>query len=256
MLSITAKMKTIKLGCICLLLMLPAAGDCQTPSTTAASALRLTFDQARRLVAATDEGNLLRQPGRYTRTRLNDGRVVEIYYPLTGGARATRHGAPGYGLIYRSEEAYRETIRPRHVLEDLLPAAQDFISRVPQLIRQLERRLRLAPGQLELNRAGLRRIDRYLRRHHATHSTAETDPALFQELTACYGETVRRAVSGHWSAHEEQVSPGFRQTEPNIVFGSDRKIKPWTSIIRALHDEDYRGTGLATSFDSDIGVGN
>lgn len=235
--------------------MLPVAADCQTASTTGAGTLRLNLDQARRLVATTDEGNLLRQEGRYTRTRLSDGRIVEIYYPLTAGGRTTRHSAPGYGLLHQSEEAYRETIRPRHVLEELLPDAQEFISRVPQLIRQLERRLRLAPGQLELNRAGLRRIDRYLRRHHASHSTAETDPSLFQELTACYGETVRRAVAGHWSVHEEQVSPGRRQTEPNIVFGSDRKIRPWTTIIRALHDEDYRGTGLATCFDSDIGAG-
>ena len=254
--SKTSHFRALRLELFLLLFTVPTATVGQTLAAEHSLVSRLNLDQARRLVTPEDEGNLLRQDGRFTRTRLPDGRILEIFYPLQPGGRAPRHRAPGYGLLYASEAAYRETIRPRHMLEDLLPDGHDFISRVPQLIRRFEKRLNLGAGRLELNRTGLRRIDRYLRNHHASHTTAETDPLLFQELTACYGEAVRRAVNGHWTIHKEQVSPGHLQTEPNITFGANREIKPWSSIIRALHDEDSRGIGLARSFDSDVGAGN
>lgn len=235
-------------------LFLPLIGSVMSLSVMAQElSTRLRLDEARRMVAAEDEGNLLRQAGRFTRTRLTDGRVIEIYYPVTTGDRSPRKSLPGYGLLYPSEEAFRETIRPRHILEEVLPDGHDFIARIPELIRRLERRLLLAPGRLELTRSGLHRLDRYLRQHHANHTTAETDPRLFQELTACYGETLRRALDGKWTVQEVEVGRGRHQTEPNLIFGASQEIKPWRSIVRALNDEDSRGIGLVRLFDSDSG---
>jgi len=235
----------------------PAAAIGQTSSSGVRSlSSRLTFEAAQQLIRGEDEGNLWRQPNRFTRTRLRDGRIIEIYYPLPASGRSMRGGLSGYGLLYSSEKLYLESIRPRHMLEDLLPDGQDFISRVPQLIARLEKRLGLASGRLELNRMGLRRIDLFLRHHHATHSTAEADPRLFQELTAAYGEILRRAVKGEWQIHKEQVSAGQYQPVPSIVAGSGRELKPWSVIIRALHDEDNRRAGLTGSFDADVSSNN
>jgi len=224
----------------------------QTSATASQSAgRRLGFDEALRLVTGEDEGNLAKQPGRFTRTRLKDGRIIEIFYPLTASGRSARHRVPGYGMLYASAEIFQEANRPRHMLEELLPNGRLFMEQIPQLITRLERRLRLAPGRLELTRAGLRRVDLFLRNHHASHTTAQTDPRLFQELTAYYGETLRLALAGQWKIDEERVSPTHRQAEPNLLIGKSRSLKPWSSVIRVLYDEDNRGFGLVRSFDAD-----
>jgi hypothetical protein len=220
---------------------------------------RISFEEAVRLVAGNDEGNLARQADRFTRTRLRSGQIVEIHYPLTVNGRPSRKSVPGYGMLYPSVAAYQEATRPRHMLEDLIPDGRKFIEQIPELIGRLEKRLRLTPGRLQFSRVGLRRIDGYLRHHHASHTTAQTDPRLFQELTAFYGETLRRGQNGHqnghqngqWKIREEIVGGTHRQTEPNIVTASGQELKPWSSVIRALYDEDNRGFGLTRSFDQE-----
>ena len=219
---------------------------------------RISFEEARRLIELEEEGNLSRQPNRFTRTHLRSGQVVEIYYPLrvvNRTSRVQRSAVPGYGVLYPSLAAYQEATRPRHMLEDLIPDGRVFVSQIPELIQRLEKRLRIASGRLHPTPEGLRRVDQFLRLHHATHTTAQTDPRLFQELTAFYGETLRRAVGGEWRIEEEPVGPTYRQTEPNLWLsggGVPRSQKPWSSVIQALYDEDRRGAGLSRSYQTDL----
>ncbi len=240
---------------LCLLMTLPALpAFTQSPPTTSLSR-RIGYDEARRLVTGENEGNLLNQTNRFTRTKLSSGQVIEIYYPLlaqSGSARSKRVSAPGYGVLYASESAFREATRPRHMLEELIPDGRGFIDQIPQLLARFEKRLGLRPGRLELTRTGLRRVDAFLRNHHVGHSTAQTDPRLFQEVTAVYGETLRRVGDGQWRIREEKVGETYRQAEPNLII-SGREIKPWSGVIRALYDEDNRGAGLTKSFDADLG---
>jgi len=219
---------------------------------------RISFEEARRLIENEEEGNLSRQPNRFTRTHLRSGQVIEVYYPLrlvSRASRSQRSAVPGYGVLYPSLAAYQEATRPRHMLEDLIPDGRAFVSQIPELIKRLEKRLRIAPGRLNTTPEGLRRVDQFLRLHHATHTTAQTDPRLFQELTAFYGETLRRAVGGEWRIDEESVGPTYRQTEPNLSLtggGAPRSQKPWSSVIQALYDEDRRGAGLSRSYQADL----
>jgi hypothetical protein len=228
------------------------------PRTDPTLSRRISFEEARRLVEKEEEGNLSRQTNRFSRTRLRSGQVVEIYYPLAvvnRAVRGQRSVVPGYGIFYPSLAAFEESTRPRHMLEDLIPDGQTFLSDILTLIERLEKRLRLAPGRLEPSPAGLKRVDQFLRIYHATHTTAQTDPRLFQELTALYGETLRRAVGGEWRIDEERVGRTHRQTEPNISLsggGPPRVLKPWSSVIQALYDEDRRGAGLGRSLEADL----
>ena len=244
-----------------LALMTPEAAAQKASSPTRNDPIlsqRISFEEARRLIENEDEGNLSRQPNRFTRTHLRSGQVVEIYYPLRLVNRTTRvqrSAVPGYGVLYPSLAAYQEATRPRHMLEDLIPDGRAFVSQIPELITRLEKRLRIAPGRLQTTPDGLRRVDQFLRLHHATHTTAQTDPRLFQELTAFYGETLRRAVGGEWRIEEEPVGPTYRQTEPNLWLsggGMPRSQKPWSSVIQALYDEDRRGAGLSRSYQTDL----
>jgi hypothetical protein len=247
------------IGLIGLMVLTPGRLTKQATAQTGTSqavARRLGFEEAVRIVTGEDEGNLARQAGRFTRTRLRDGRIVEIFYPLTANARTPRNRVPGYGMLYSSAASFEEANRPRHMLEELLPDGRSFVTQIPQLIIRLERRLRVSPGRLEMNRAGLRRVDLFLRNHHASHTTAQTDPRLFQELTAYYGETLRRTLQGEWKIDEERVSANHRQAEPNLVVGNGRTIKPWSTVIRVLYDEDNRGFGLTRSFDTDSRASN
>lgn len=237
----------ILVGLVCLV----ATASGQTTAGNPLLGHRISFDEAVRLVAGDDEGNLARQADRFTRTRLRSGQVVEIHYPLTVNGRPSRKSIPGYGMLYPSVAAYQEATRPRHMLEDLIPDGRRFIEQIPELIGRLEKRLRLTPGRLQFSRLGLRRIDGYLRLHHASHTTAQTDPRLFQELTAFYGEALRRDRNAQWKIREEIVGGTHRQTEPNIVTASGQELKPWSSVIRALYDEDNRGFGLTQSFDQE-----
>lgn len=242
-----------------LLLLTPCVTSGQTPPrSNPILSQRIGFDEARRLVANEEEGNLSRQENRFSRTKLRSGQVVEIYYPLTLSARSAkgrRVTAPGYGVLYPSEAAFKEATRPRHMLEDLIPDGRAFLEQIPQLVARLEKRLRLGQGKLEFTRAGLRRVDAFLRNYHYAHTTAQTDPRLFQELTAYYGETLRRARDGQWTIREERVGEIHRQMEPNLVFNSSgrrEELRPWSSIIKVLYDEDNRGAGLTKSFDADL----
>ncbi len=225
---------------------------------------RISFAEGQRLLAAQTEGNLSRQPGKFTRTKLSTGQVLELYYPITtssptgrasGARRAKTITVPGYGLLYESELAFKEANRARHVLEDLIPDGRSLINHLPQLVAKLEKRLRLGTGKLDYSRASLKRIDAYLAGYLNSHSTMQTDPQLFQELTAYYGETLRRAINGEWRVREERVGELHVQTEPNLVFnagGRLKEIKPWSGLVNALYDEDKRGSGLTKVFDADF----
>ncbi len=218
---------------------------------------RISFTEAQRLLASENEGNLNKQPNRFSSTRLSDGRVLEVYYPLlvkrVGKAKPT--SVAGYGVLYVSEAAFDDEKRARHMLEDLIPDGQALIENVPELVARLEKRLRLRAGSLDYSRASLRRLDSYISGFHRSHTTAQTNPSLFQELTAYYGETLRRAISGEWRVREERVSKTYIQKVPNISFnsgGSAREIKPWDSVNTALYDEESRGIGLTRQFDSNL----
>src|SRR5262249_60769230 len=103
-----------------------------------------------------------------------------------------------------------------------------------QLVDWFEKPFRLGPGKLDHSRARLKRIDTFLVGYLNSHSTMQTDPQLFQELTAYYGETLRRAADGQWRVREERVSESHVQPEPNIILssgGGKKEIKPWSGLI-------------------------
>src|SRR5205823_6040125 len=167
------------------------------------------------------EGNLAKRQNIFSRTRLRSGQILELYYPLsvskqTGKTRPA--SVPGYGMLYESETAYADTLRPHHILEDLIPDAQSFIASIPQLTLNLQKRLRAGAQALDYSSASLKRLDLYIASYQRLHTTADTDPQLFQELTAYYGETLRRALNGQWRIHQEKVDRTHRQAEPNISF--------------------------------------
>jgi hypothetical protein len=222
-----------------------------------AKSQRISYSEAQRLLASENEGNLSKTPNRFSSTRLSDGRVLEVYYPLLikRPGRSKPTSVAGYGVLYESEAAFDDEKRARHMLEDLIPDGQTLIESVPQLVARLEKRLRLRGGTLDYSRASLRRLDGYIKGFHRSHTTAQTNPSLFQELTAYYGETLRRAIAGEWRVREERVGKTHIQKVPNISFnsgGTVKEIKPWDSVNTALYDEESRGVGLTKLFDSNL----
>jgi hypothetical protein len=238
----------------------------QKKTAAPASVRRLPFAQAQRLLEGENEGNLdkriVADMPTYTLTRLRSGQLLELYYPVRANMPAGKGAAknaivPGYGVLYETEADYKEATRPRGALEDLIPDGRAFVDSIPQLVAQLEKRLRLGAGKLDYSRASLKRLDAYIAAYQSAHTTAETNAQLFQELTAYYGETLRRALGGEWQLSNERVSKTHVQIEPNIRFtpvGSARSklIKPWSSVHGALHDEEKRGVGLTKAFDMDL----
>jgi hypothetical protein len=217
---------------------------------------RLAFAAARSLLAGEREGNLSLRPESYSLTRLANGEVLELFYPVVGSRRGAK--AAGYGLLYSSETAYREMHRPRHILEELIPDSQSFVSQIDPLISRLARRLRVKAGALDYSRASLKRIDAYLAGYQSRHTTAETDPALFQELTAYYGEALRRALGGEWKVRRESIAGSRTQEVPNLsMHGSThgRELRPWSSVLNVLYNEDRRGLKLSALFDLDLASG-
>jgi hypothetical protein len=220
---------------------------------------RISFPEAQRLLSGETEGNLSSSKN-YSCTRLHDGKVLELFYPLSGQARSgkgARAVAPGFGLIYESEAALQaaahEAARPHHILEEMIPDSRVFISRVPQLIDQLAKRLHVTTASLDYSPASLRRLDLFIAGHHHSRTTAETDPQLFQEITAYYGESLRRATSGEWVVRPESIDTNRRQSVPNIaVPGGSRDLKPWSAVFTVLYDEEHIGVKLATLYDSDV----
>jgi hypothetical protein len=137
------------------------------------------------------------------------------------------------------------------MLEDLIPDGRVFVESLPQIIARLEKRV----GKLNYSRESLRKLDGLIAGFHNSHTTAQTDPKLFQEITAYYGETLRRAVNGEWKVREEKVGKTYVQTEPNIAIaagGKTKEIKPWSSVTLALYDEERRGLRLTKVFDTDV----
>jgi hypothetical protein len=220
---------------------------------------KISFAEAQKLLTNENEGNLSKQPGKFSRTKLSGGQVLELYYPITAAdprRKSRPTTVPGYGMLYESELAYKDSNRVPHVLEDLIPDSQRLVGDIPQLVGRLEKRLRLGAGKLDYSRASLRHIDAYLAGYLRSHSTMQTDPQLFQELTAYYGETLRRAVGGEWRVRNDEVS---KYPEPNIIIGGGRtkEIKPWSGLITILYEGyevEKRGTGLTKLFDTDAGT--
>ncbi|MDX2029723.1 MAG: hypothetical protein SF339_03570 [Blastocatellia bacterium] len=241
---------------ILLLLSASSAGLAQSPPPKGKppATRRISFAEGKKLLSGQTEGNETNQPGRFTRSVLGDGRVLELFYPISVPASARRSGraaAPGYGILYESEAAFHELTRPHHMLEELIPDGRSFVASIPQLVARLEKRL----GRLDYSRESLRRLDGLVAGFHSTHTTAQTDPRLFQELTAYYGETLRRALQAEWKIREEKVGKTHVQTEPNLAVlngGKNRELKPWSSVITALFDEDKRGIRLTKVFDADL----
>jgi hypothetical protein len=213
---------------------------------------RISFAEAQKLLVNENEGNLSKQPGKFTRTRLGDGRVLEVYYPITV-ANPSRKGksatAPGYGVLYESENVFKDSTRPRHALEDLIPDGRSFVANVPMLVARLEKRL---GAKLDYSRTSLRRLDSFLAGQIRSNNT---DPRVFQELTAYYGEILRRTLEGEWKVREEKISSSRLQAEPNIIFtsgGRTKELKPWSSVLSALLNEDLRGTKISKIFENDL----
>jgi hypothetical protein len=227
----------------------------QSPRPSKKSSPRkLGFAEAQKLLTNENEGNLNKQPGKFSRTKLSGGQVLELYYPLTAPdprRRMRPTTVPGYGLLYESALAYENANRVPHVLEDLIPDGYKLVDEIPQLVERLEKRLRMGASKLDYSRASLKRVDTYLAGYLRSHSTMQTDPQLFQELTAYYGETLRRAVGGEWQVRKGETS---KYPEPNIITGGGRgrEIKPWSGLVTILYDEEKRGAGLTKLFDADV----
>jgi hypothetical protein len=251
-----------RLSLIAALLILPLgpleiSSLCQ-PSRTQKKAppRKINFAEAQKLLADENEGNLSKQPGKFSRTKLSGGQVLEIYYPITAPdprRRMRPTTVPGYGMLYESVVAYENANRVPHVLEDLIPDGHKLVDDIPQLVERFEKRLRLGANKLDYSRASLKRVDTYLAGYLRSHSTMQTDPQLFQELTAYYGETLRRAVGGEWRVRKDEVS---KYPEPNIIIsgGRAKEIKPWSGLVTILYDEEKRGAGLTKLFDADVEV--
>lgn len=227
---------------------------------------RLTFAEAQNLLGEAREGNLekllRREQVTYTRTTLANGQVLELFYPVItnqpskAGGKPRTTTVPGYGVLYDSLAAYTEDKRPRHALEGLIPDGSAFVATVPQLVARLEKRLRT--GRLDYSRASLRKLDSFVAAYRSNHLSSETDAGLFQELTAYYGETLRRALNAEWQVMNERVGKTQHvQPEPNLRFtpsGAVRSlvVKPWSSIFNALYDEAQKGGAVTRAFDTDI----
>jgi len=248
-----------RLTLIAALLILPFESDSlsqpsKTPKRPAPR--KISFAEAQKLLANENEGNLSKQPGKFSRTKLSGGQVLEVYYPITAPdprRKLRPTTVPGYGLLYESELDYKEANRVPHVLEELIPDSNKLVGEIPQLVARLEKRLRLGSGGLDYSRASLKRVDAFLAGYLRSHSTMQTDPQLFQELTAYYGETLRRAVGGEWRVRKDEV---FKYPEPNIMIsgGGKKEIKPWSGLISILYDEEKRGPVLTKLFDADSGA--
>lgn len=243
----------------------PKAAPSKANPKTAGGPRRLSFAEAQKMLGDAREGNLetLRRRDQitYTRTTLTTGQVLELFYPVTanqpakaGKPRATT--VPGYGVLYESLAAYTEDKRPRHALEGLIPDGSAFVAAIPQLVARLERRLRT--GRLDYSRASLRKLDAFVASYRRNHLSSETDATLFQELTAYYGETLRRTLNAEWQVMNERVGKTQHvQTEPNLRFtpnGAMRSlvIKPWSSVFNALYDEAQQGGAVTRAFDADV----
>lgn len=224
--------------------------------------LRISFSEAQSLLGSdgAPEGNLRKRTETYSLTRLKDGRVLEIFYPHTSTRRSA--SAPksaslsGYGVLHQSEVAWRESMRPRHILEDLLPDAQVFVTQVPTLVTRLEQRLK---GKLDYSRASLRRVDAFVSSYLRSHSTADTDPAVFQQLTAYYGEVLRRETAGEWVVSNESIAQKNIQRVPNVRFernGVRIEKRPWSTVLNILSNEDNHKPSLAAAWDADLRAGS
>jgi hypothetical protein len=246
-----------RLSLIAAILILPIKIDSLSqPSRNPkrAAPRKISFAEAQKLLANENEGNLSKQQGKFSRTKLGGGQVLELYYPITAPDPRRRFRpttVPGYGMLYESELAYKDANRVPHVLEDLIPDGQRLVGDIPQLVERLEKRLRAGASRLDYSRASLKRVDTYLASYLRSHSTMQTDPQLFQELTAYYGETLRRAVGGEWRVHKDAASS---YPEPNIIISGRRgkEIKPWSGLVTILYDEEKRGAGLTRLFDADV----
>ncbi|MFN0109041.1 MAG: hypothetical protein ACKVZH_09350 [Blastocatellia bacterium] len=215
---------------------------------------RVSFAEAQKLLLNEKEGNLDKQPGKFTRTKLSDGRVLEVFYPLTVNV-PSRKGkpatAPGYGLLYESEGVFKDTIRPRHALEELIPDGRVFVGSVALHIARLEKRV----GKLDYSRGSLRRLDSLIAGYLSSHTTAQTDNQTFQQVTAYYGEILRRELNGQWKAREMKLSVARYQVEPNleiIVGGKAKELRPWSTVLHAMSNEDVRGVKLSKLFETDL----
>lgn len=219
-----------------------------------AASRRISFAEAQKLLVGENEGNLEKQSNKFSRTKLSDGRVLEVFYPIIT-RNPSRKGqmmtVQGYGVIYASKDVFDDTNRPRHALEDLIPDGRHFVANVPMLVMKLEKRL----GKLDYSRSSLRRLDSFIANYHSSHTTAQTEQQTFQQVTAYYGEVLRRELKGEWKVREEKVTRIRIQAEPNIVFvsgGLTKEIRPWASILTVMSNEDVRGVRLSKVFDNDL----
>lgn len=222
---------------------------------------RLPFAAAQKLLVGEEEGNLQKQMTRdvitYSLTRFISGQVLELYYPVTSNmpsAKGKTAAVPGYGIWYENDAVYRESKRPRHALEDLVPNTNDFIAQVPQLITRLEKRLR---ARLDYSRASLRRLDALVAQTQGILAPTETDPKLFQELLAYYGETLRQALAGEWKPVEDRYGKNFTHNVPGLRYlmksvNQFKTIQPGVSVMNAMFDEKNRGTSVTLAFDRDL----
>src|SRR5262249_47964457 len=96
---------------------------------------KIGFAEAQKMLVNENEGNLSKEPRKFTRTKLSGGQVLELYYPITAPdprGRSKPATLPGYGMLYESELAYKEANRVSHVLEELIPDGQKLVGGIPQ----------------------------------------------------------------------------------------------------------------------------
>lgn len=235
------------------ILFFTTSSSAQQPKSSS-SPRRISYAEGQKLLVNEKEGNLDRQPGKFTRTKLSDGRVLELFYPLTANSAARKGrplSVPGYGLLYDSDAAFKETTKPRHALEDLIPDGRVFVGSVPLHVMKLEKRV----GKLDYTRSSLRRLDNLIAGYHASHTTAQTDQQTFQQVTAYYGEILRRELKAEWKAREVKLGLARVQVEPNLEFvvsGKAKEIRPWSTVLQAMSNEDSRGIRLSKLFEDEL----
>ena len=81
---------------------------------------------------------------------------------------------------------------------------------------------------------------------------------MFQQVTAYYGEVLRRETGGEWVVSNESIAQKNIQRVPNIRFernGAWIERRPWSTVLNILSNEDNRNPSLATAWDADLRAG-
>jgi hypothetical protein len=126
-----------------------------------------------------------------------------------------------------------------HVLYGVVYDGSDFPNRVPDLIGQLQRKLKKIP--LDYSDESLRALEEFWGRGRLRHAFERPNLNM---LIAYLGEVLRRQKDGQW--HMQEPEPGV--WEPVIMDASGRTWPFATDLAITIFDARAEGTGI--SFES------